>query len=204
MTLADKYITGLKKFMNEEQIKKLEIIPPVEEKEILDLKKVYPDCPETLLELWRLLRGTYHEKIKDEYIIIPILSSDVGSGGYPYYLKSCMQILKETENSYGKESIEEVYGKEWLEENKEDFDKRIKQNIPENRRLNFADCINNGGTSRLFIDFDHGENGVKGQIIRFLHDPDSYAVIADSFDEYLENIIKEEYPFSHIYDDWDE
>ena len=204
MTLADKYITGLKKFMNEDQIKKVEMIPPVEEKEISDLKKIYPDCPETLLELWRLLRGTYHEKIKDEYIIIPILSSDVGGGSYPYYLKSCIQILKETEKPYGKESIEEVYGKEWLEENKEDFDKRIRQNIPENKRLNFADCINNGGTSRLFIDFDPGENGVKGQIIRFLHDPDSYAVIADSFDEYLENIIKEEYPFSHIYDDWDE
>ena len=50
--------------------------------------------------------------------------------------------------------------------------------------------MNNGGTSKLFIDFSPSEKGVKGQIVRFLHDPDEIGVIADSFDEYLEELIE--------------
>ena len=37
--------------------------------------------------------------------------------------------------------------------------------------------------------------GTKGQIVRFLHDPDELAVIADSFDEYLEMLMDDEYDF---------
>jgi len=53
--------------------------------------------------------------------------------------------------------------------------------------LHFSDCMNNGGTSQLFIDFSPSEKGTKGQIVRFLHDPDEFSVIADSFEEYLKN-----------------
>ena len=56
--------------------------------------------------------------------------------------------------------------------------------------LHFSDCMNNAGTSQLFIDFSPSEKGVKGQIVRFLHDPDEIGVIADSFDEYLEELIE--------------
>ena len=204
MSLADRYFEGLEELMTDEQLEKFEIIPPATEDEISRLEKFYPDCPESLLDLWRTKRGTYHEEIDDVYILIPVLSSDVEGGEYPYYLKSCVQILEEAKKNYNKQSIEEIYGEEWIKENSEDFDKRIKMNISHNKWLNFADCINNGGTSQLFIDFDPADKGVKGQIIRYLHDPDSYAVIADSFDEYLKNIIGEEYPFSYIYEDWDD
>ena len=204
MDLADRYFEGLKELMTDEQIEKFEIIPPASEDDILCLKKLYPDCPESLLDLWRIKTGTYHEEIDGVYVLIPVLNSDVGEGEDPYYLKSCVQISEEAEKNYNKQSIEEIYGKDWINENSEDFDKRIRINIPQNKWLNFADCINNGGTSQLFIDFDPADKGVKGQIIRYLHDPDSYAVIADSFDEYLKNIIGEEYPFSYIYEDWDD
>lgn len=204
MNLAERYFSGLKKLMTEEQIEKFEIIPPASKEEIQNLKKLYPDCPESLLDLWRLKKGTYHEEIGDAYILIPVLNSDVDEGEYPYYLKSCTQISEEREKAHSRKSIEEIYGKEWINENSSDFDKRIKINIPHNKWLNFADCINNGGTSQLYVDFDPGEDGVKGQIIRYLHDPDSYIVTADSFDEYLENIIEEEYPFGYIYEEWDD
>lgn len=204
MDLADRYFDGLVEFMTDEQIEKFEIIPPAAEDEISRLKSLYPDCPESLLDLWRMKRGTYHEEIDGIYVLIPVLNSDVGGGEYPYYLKSCAQILGEAEKKYSKQSIEEIYGEEWIEDNAEDFDKRIKTNISHNKWLNFADCINNGGTSCLFIDFDPGKKGVKGQVIRYLHDPDSYRVIANSFDEYLENIMEEEYPFSSIYEEWDD
>ena len=59
----------------------------------------------------------------------------------------------------------------------------------------FLDCMNNGGTSRLFIDFNPSPLGKVGQVIMFLHDPDCIEVIADSFDECLQKMIDGEYGF---------
>ena len=55
--------------------------------------------------------------------------------------------------------------------------------------------MNNGGDSQLYIDFSPSEKGKKGQIIRFMHDPDTLDVIADSFDDYLQMIINNNYDF---------
>ncbi|MEI6865261.1 SMI1/KNR4 family protein [Flavicella sp.] len=61
--------------------------------------------------------------------------------------------------------------------------------------LHFSDCINNGGTSQLFIDFSPSTKGKKGQVVRFLHDPDQFKVIADSFETYLKKLMDNEYDF---------
>ncbi|MDU1661110.1 MAG: SMI1/KNR4 family protein, partial [Stenotrophomonas maltophilia] len=37
--------------------------------------------------------------------------------------------------------------------------------------------------------------GTVGQVVRYLHDPDSYAVIAPSFDAYLQQLIDGGYAF---------
>lgn len=55
--------------------------------------------------------------------------------------------------------------------------------------------MNNGGTSQLFIDFSPSSTGKKGQIIRFLHDPDELKVIADSFDDFLKKLMDDGYSF---------
>jgi cell wall assembly regulator SMI1 len=55
--------------------------------------------------------------------------------------------------------------------------------------------MNNGGTSQLFIDFSPLGGGQVGQVIRYLHDPDSYAVIADGFEEYLQSLFNGGYAF---------
>ena len=49
--------------------------------------------------------------------------------------------------------------------------------------------------SSLFIDYTPSESGKKGQIIRFLHDPDRLDVIADSFDDYLNMLMQMNYAF---------
>ncbi len=59
--------------------------------------------------------------------------------------------------------------------------------------LHFADCFNNGGTSQLFIDFSPSAEGIKGQVLRYLHDPDELVIAADSFDEYLQMLMDGEY-----------
>ena len=61
--------------------------------------------------------------------------------------------------------------------------------------LHVSDCMNNGGTSKLFIDFSPSSKGVKGQVVRYLHDPDKITVIADSFDEYLQMLMDNGYNF---------
>lgn len=55
--------------------------------------------------------------------------------------------------------------------------------------------MNNGGTSQLFIDFSPSGKGIKGQVVRFLHDPDEFKVIADSFEEYLNILEKKGFDF---------
>ena len=64
------------------------------------------------------------------------------------------------------------------------------------KRLCFSHCVNNGGTSMLYLDFDPADGGVSGQVVRYLHDPDSYAVIAPSFDAYLQQLIDGGYAFT--------
>ena len=63
--------------------------------------------------------------------------------------------------------------------------------------MHFSDCMNNGGSSQLFIDFSPSDKGIVGQIIRYVHDPDETIVIADSFDEYLQMLIDKDYDFIH-------
>ena len=47
----------------------------------------------------------------------------------------------------------------------------------------------------MFLDFSPSAKGKKGQVVRFVRDPDGLVVIADSFDEYLEMLMEYEYDF---------
>ena len=147
------------------------------------LLKEYPDIPQSLIDLLKYTNGTY-----EDYIYF--LSSDVDNGKYPYYLLSANQII-ETKNdpiTYLADLINREYDDVIVDE-------RIINNYKNVHWLHFADCMNNGGTSQLFIDFTPSEKGKKGQIIRFLHDPDELLVIADNFDEYIKKIIDSDFPF---------
>ena len=48
------------------------------------------------------------------------------------------------------------------------FDDRIQTDVSKMKWLCFSDCMNNGGTSSLYIDFTPSEKGTKGQIIRVI------------------------------------
>lgn len=117
------------------------------------LRNQYPDVPDSLLQLLRIVDGTYYRVYAGEKTVFYFLGSDLEE--YPYYLLSADQMC-------------------WL---------------------HFSDCMNNGGTSQLFLDFSPSAKGTKGQVVRFLHDPDNFTVIADSFDAYLEMLMEYEYDF---------
>ena len=116
------------------------------------------------------------------------LGSDVM--GYPYYLLSSSQILENKKDGYY------LFGG-YIDGEYEDVevDEKITDDSEKIKWLHFSDCMNNGGTSKLFIDFSPSEKGKKGQIVRYLHDPDEIEVIVDSFDEYLEKLMEHDLDF---------
>jgi len=195
--LALSYLKGLKEAYvetgGEEVWKNIESVAEgASENDIQALKKAYPEVPDSLIGLLLQIDGTYHRKYGDNQVLAYFLGSDVEDGKYPYYLLSAKQIVE------NRDKIKEWYGdfvnREYDTEDVE-VDEKIISDAEQMNWLHFSDCVNNGGTSQLFIDFSPSEKGVKGQIIRFLHDPDELMVIADSFDDYLKNIMDDGYPF---------
>ncbi|QXP78492.1 MULTISPECIES: SMI1/KNR4 family protein [Winogradskyella] len=192
-TIANKYIATLKCAYYNAKGKDIwdhfESIKHGAASEHLDqVKLIFPEVPEALLHLLTFVDGTYWRTYGDDDIILFFLGSDMAE--YPYYLLSSEQII-ENENvaaSYYSDYIERAY--EGV-----DIDEKITNKSENLKWLHFSDCMNNGGTSQLFIDFSPSEKGTKGQVVRFLHDPDEFKVIADSFEDYLQMMMDNEIGF---------
>lgn len=154
----------------------------------------YPDVPPSLMEILARIDGTYYRQYGDENVACFFFGSDVDDGAYPYYLLSARNILED------RDCRENFYDLIYCALNEPDerygpfFDRRIKTE-EKCRLLHFSDCVNNGGTSSLYIDFAPSESGKKGQIVRYLHDPDELKVIADSFDEFLDMLMERDFAF---------
>ena len=188
MDIAKKYIEELKKTYYENGGKEVwdnfeKIKEGVTEENIKKLKEEFLEVPDSLIELLKIVDGTYHREYQEEKITFYFLGSDVM--GYPYYLLSSSQILENKKDGYY------LFGG-YIDGEYEDVevDEKITDDSEKIKWLHFSDCMNNGGTSKLFIDFSPSEKGKKGQIVRYLHDPDEIKVIADSFDEYLEKLME--------------
>ena len=194
MDIVDKYINMIEnKYKNSDIKYKWEKFILVKEgisKENLDkLKQIYPDIPQSLIKLLNFADGTYHRTYGTDRICLYFLGSDLKE--YPYYLLSSERIINNVNKAYEyyKEYVDRSYGEEVYVDNK------IISNSEKMFWLHFSDCMNNGGTSQLFIDFSPSENGTKGQIVRTLHDSDEISVIANSFDEYLQMLIDDNLNF---------
>jgi hypothetical protein len=193
MEIVNEYITGLKKAyfdngVNEtwnhfEKIKHGSTIEDIEK-----IKNLYPKVSNALISLLEFVDGTYWREYEGEEITLFFLGSDVE--GYPYYLLSSREIIEN-------QNLAVKYYSDYIERKYEEveIDEKITNQPNSLKWLHFSDCMNNGGTSQLFIDFSPSEKGIKGQIVRFLHDPDSFKVIADSFEEYLQKLIDNKYDF---------
>jgi cell wall assembly regulator SMI1 len=193
MEIVKQYTTGLKKayFDNggKETWEHFEKIKHGATKEDIEkIKSIYPEVPKSLISLLEFVDGTYWREYQGEKITLYFLGSDVDE--YPYYLLSSKEIIENQNQAieYYSDYIERKYEEVEIDEKITDQPKSLKW-------LHFSDCMNNGGTSQLFIDFSPSEKGTKGQVVRFLHDPDEFSVIADSFEEYLQKLIDNQYDF---------
>lgn len=203
MEIAKKYINGLKKAYYDNNLKEIwenfeSIKHGARKEDIQKIKEEYPLVPNSLVQLLEYVDGTYWRDYYDKTITLYFLGSDVYE--YPYFLFSSEQII-ESKNAVRNfdDYIERCYDAEWVI-----MDDKITDKSETAKWLNFSDCMNNGGTSTLFIDFTPSPNGKVGQILRYLHDPDEISVIADSFDEYLQMLIDKEYDFinEEVIDDY--
>lgn len=203
MNIAQKYVEGLKKAYYENDGKELwdsfeRVMHGAGKEDLEQLRAVYPDIPDSLLQLLEIVDGTYWRAYAKEKIALLFLGSDME--GYPYFLLSARQMMdtKDRFQSWGDYLIDREFDDIPVDEGIcDDLDKLC--------WLHFSDCVNNGGTSQLFIDFSPSAEGKKGQIVRYLHDPDELVIIADSFDEYLQMLMENEYDFINddSLDGWD-
>jgi hypothetical protein len=184
MDLVKKFLDGLKSSLSTDELAELNTACGATREDIAILRSEYPNCPESLISLLENIDGTYWRKYGDNEMAVCILGSGVEEDSYPYYLLSIQQMLESS-----KEEEDISYLLEYQDE-EEAVDPKINlEGLLPGTYIHFSDCMNNGGTSRLYIDFNPSDEGVSGQIIRYLHDPDEYKVIANSFDEYLQNLI---------------
>lgn len=191
--LARAYFNGLKAAYYREGAQKqwdhfASVVQGADQENLDKLLEFYPDAPESLIELLRLVDGTYYREYPADKVCLLFLGSDYE--GYPYYLLSAKQMV-ETKDNFAE------WGDYLINREYDDIpvDEGICDDMDKLNFLHFSDCVNNGGTSQLFIDFSPSAKGKKGQVLRYLHDPDEMVVVADSFDAYLQMLIEQDYAF---------
>lgn len=193
MTLVDRFLTGLVPRLPADEVAMWAWTEGASAADRQRLRARWPHVPDSLADLLGRVDGTHYRAYPGGEVCVPMLGSDLGR--YPYYLRSIEQMFEDTAqwDSWG-ESIRSIY-EEWLEEDADILGAGIDADLPMGQRLCFAHCVNNGGTSMLYLDFDPAPGGIVGQVVRYLHDPDSYVVIAPGFDAYLQQLIEGEYLF---------
>lgn len=193
--IVRRYIEGLEQaYWNNAGAEKWEEFVHVKEgasgENLTRIKELFPEVPESLLELLQYADGTYHRAYGNTTIRLYFLGSTLEE--YPYYLLSSEEIIEN--QSLAQKRYSDYVNREFDPEDIP-IDDRIIDDASKMKWLHFSDCMNNGGSSQLFIDFSPSAYGTVGQIVMFVHDSDRIEVIADSFDEYLEKMIQWEFNF---------
>lgn len=190
MNLVDRFLSGLVARLPEDDAPQWAHVQGASVEDLQRLRMQWPQVPDSLLQLLSRVDGTHYRHYPGGEVCVLMLGSDVGD--YPYFLRSVEQIFEDQRQ--WDDSIRSIY-EEWLDDEPDILGAGIDADLPMNRRLCFSHCMNNGGTSMLYLDFDPTPGGTVGQVVRYLHDPDSYAVIAPSFDAYLQDLIDRDYSF---------
>ncbi len=193
--IVKRYIEGLEQaYQNNNRKEEWEQFVSVKEgasvEHIMRIKKLFPEVPQSLLELLEYADGTYSRTYGNTTIRLYFLGSTLEE--YPYFLLSSEEII---ENECLAQKWYSSYVNREFDPEDIPIDDKIIDDASKMRWLHFSDCMNNGGSSQLFIDFSPSEKGNIGQVVMFVHDSDRMEVIADSFDEYLEKMIAWELDF---------
>lgn len=139
--------------------------------------------PEDMKELYR-----YKDGSKWFPLLFP---NDKYSREFSYRLLSLEKIGKTKEYFQNEDALltefysseDDDFTKELLEKMK---DSRVKPYLFNRKWIPFAEA---DGDVRLMMDFDPGPDGVYGQIICYIHDPDEIAYVAQSITEVIDDTL---------------
>lgn len=125
--------------------------------DIEKLQVLYLDIPGSLLQLLEIVDATYWRKYAEENVTLLFLGSDMEE--YPYFLLSAQQMI-DTKDDFRE------WGDYLINREFEDIqvDNGVCDDLSKLCWLHFSDCVNNGGTSQLFIDFSPSVKGKKGRL----------------------------------------
>ena len=126
----------------------------------------FPKFPKSLMEILEIIDGTYHREYKGEKVTCFFFGSDVDDGEYPYYLFSAEDIIENKDSASYYDDLFYCC----MDEPDEwgcSVDERILMDAEKLKWLNFSDCMNNGGTSTLYIDFTPSEKGKRVRLSDF-------------------------------------
>lgn len=173
--IIENYLEMLLKSYSPYEKEKLHSILPAAEEKIIQLKKFYPDVPIDLIEILKKIDGTSNIRFirleeHDEYCDLSLCKID-----------------KMLQHAQSEGTWIELYG-DIDEDDEELFEADINPHAFIKDWLLFADNSYSG----LYIDFNPSHLGKKGQIIQYIHDPDTYFVIADSLNTLLKNCMDSE------------
>ena len=193
--IVKRYIEGLEQaYQNNNRKEEWEQFVSVKEgastENVRKIKELFPEVPQSLLELLEYADGTYSRTYGNTTIRLYFFGSTLEE--YPYFLLSSEEII---ENECLAQKWYSSYVNREFDPEDIPIDDKIIDDASKMRWLHFSDCMNNGGSSQLFIDFTPSEKGNIGQVVMFVHDSDRMEVSADSFDEYLEKMIAWELDF---------
>lgn len=146
-------------------------------------KKLNITMPEDMKELYQYKNGS-----KLFYLLFP---NDKLEREFKFTLMSLEDIIDAKKSFQDRDMlISEYYDKDEGEYTKKLIkrmqDSRVKPYMFNKRWIPFAEA---DGDINLMLDFDPGEDGVSGQIICFIHDPDEITYMAKSLTEIIDDSI---------------
>ena len=113
MSIAQDYIDGLKQIYYDENMGEAwdafaEVVHGASQEDIERLKTMYPDVPESLVELLRMVDGTYYREYAVEEVTFYFFGTGDEDDSYPYYLLSAEQMTDKEDLDFQMEVMADI------------------------------------------------------------------------------------------------
>lgn len=172
---------GLEDPVEEEYFAEYEEIVGASKEEVIALEKKYNiNLPDDFKELYQYKNGSKF------FCILPTV---IGKMDMPFCLMSLKEIDKIKNSFQNRDSLLSDFPDYFtIEEIEKMKDARIKPYLFNKKWFPFAQYCD---SCYLMMDFDPNVNGMKGQVICYIHDPDRVVYVAPSIFDLISKIINE-------------
>lgn len=185
--IAHRYFSLLRKKYKEENSKLWDsgkdLYQGASEEDIHALLKVYPNIPKSVIDLLKIIDGTWDTRHEKGLINLPMFTTV--EAGVPLHLLSAKQMI--TNKEIAKKQIK------YCVNTGASFDKFINNDIENINMLPLAFSEFDYGSCELYIDFHPSDEGDVGQLIVYSEKFNSYCTTAKSFDEFLLDILNNDF-----------